>query len=127
MSGRWVTEDDVRAMLADEAEEAEAARGRAAASGPLQPTPPPRDPAQVYSVRVPVHALERLCRLASAAALTPAALMRAWVLERMEVEADGRAADERLRMGVRAELERAGLVRRRGRGRTARRPRRETP
>ena len=114
MTGKQLTEDEIVLMLADEADDVEDRRDRGETGGPLHTTTPPREPAQVYSVRVPVHALERLRRMAAPAGLVPGALMRAWVLERLRLESSG-AADERVRRAVRLELERAGLADRRRR------------
>ncbi len=108
---RGVTEDEIEAMLADEAEDVEERRERGDEGGPLHQVAPAREPSQVYTVRMPVHVLERLRRLAASAGVTPSALMRAWVLERLELESSGEAVDERVRRAVRLELERAGLVR----------------
>jgi hypothetical protein len=47
---------------------------------------PPRDPSQVYSIRIPTSHLNRLRRTAQALDETPSGLMRRWVLERLEVE-----------------------------------------
>jgi hypothetical protein len=109
---RGVTEDEVEAMLAAEADDVEERRERGDEGGPLHGTMPARQPSQVYTVRMPVHVLERLRRLAAAAGVTPSALMRAWVLERLELESSSQVVDERVRRAVRLELERAGLVNR---------------
>jgi hypothetical protein len=50
---------------------------------------PPRDPAQVYSLRIPVAQLEELRQLAADQGVTPSALMREWVLERIAAEKAG--------------------------------------
>lgn len=47
---------------------------------------PPRDAAQVYSIRVPVERLEQLRSIASAKGVPPSTLMRQWVIERIEIE-----------------------------------------
>jgi len=44
------------------------------------------EPAQVYSVRIPVDRLDQLRRLAAERGLKPSALMREWVIERLEDE-----------------------------------------
>ena len=58
-------------------------------------TPPPKayrnrtvshDPAQVYSVRIPVRHLRQLRVAADAKGVTPSALVRTWVVERLEAE-----------------------------------------
>lgn len=50
---------------------------------------PPQDPAQVYSLRIPVDQIEELRQLAADKGVTPSALMRAWVLERIAAEKAG--------------------------------------
>jgi hypothetical protein len=113
MTGKQLTDDEIALMLADEAEDAEERRERGETGGLLHTTTPSREPSQVYTVRMPVHVLERLRRMAAAAGVTPSALMRTWMLERLELESSGGAADERVRRAVRLELERAGLASRR--------------
>jgi hypothetical protein len=48
--------------------------------------PPPRNPSQVYSVRIPVARLETLRQIAREQGIAPSALMREWVLERLSAE-----------------------------------------
>lgn len=45
-----------------------------------------RSPSQVYSIRVPVERLEQMRSLASARGLAPTAMMRQWVLARLDEE-----------------------------------------
>jgi DNA-binding transcriptional MerR regulator len=47
---------------------------------------PPREPSQVYSVRIPAVRLEELRRLAEERDLPPSALMRDWTLDRLAIE-----------------------------------------
>jgi hypothetical protein len=47
---------------------------------------PARNPSQVYSIRIPVDRLEELRSLASGRGAAPTALMREWVLERLDAE-----------------------------------------
>lgn len=47
---------------------------------------PPKEPSQVYSVRLPATVVEELRVLASAKGEAPTALIREWVLDRMEEE-----------------------------------------
>jgi hypothetical protein len=47
---------------------------------------PPRNPSQVYTVRVPVDKLESLRRLAQDRGIPPSAMIRQWVLERLAHE-----------------------------------------
>lgn len=47
---------------------------------------PPKDLSQVYSLRLPLEQLESIRKLASESRTTPAALLRTWVLERLDEE-----------------------------------------
>jgi len=51
---------------------------------PLEPPAPPRQPSQVYSLRIPVDRLEFIRQVAAEHNELPSALMRRWVLERLE-------------------------------------------
>jgi len=87
------------------AEEAEAAEGHRDDDVPLvRSRRPAREPAQVYSLRVPVEKLEELRRLAGERHLTPSALMRSWVLERLELESSDEGFLAVVRKAVRDEL-----------------------
>lgn len=103
-----MTEKSTAELLAAEAEAAE--RHRDDEPGPgYRRARPPKEPAQVYSLRIPVDRLEQLRRRAEARHTTPSALMRQWVLERLDDEAtptDGVAFLETVRTVVREELER---------------------
>lgn len=101
---------DIKRLLAREAEEAEERRERGGDDAPLRRSARmPRSPAQVYSVRMPVERLGALRRAADERDMTPSALLRQWVLERLDQEEQAVALEERLRRAVRDELERAGL------------------
>jgi hypothetical protein len=50
----------------------------------LERPAPPREPSQVYSLRIPVKKLKLLRHVAAEHNATPSALMRRWVLERLE-------------------------------------------
>jgi hypothetical protein len=80
---------DIVELLAAEAEEAE----RHAEDEDLGPSyrrrHPPREPAQVYSLRIPVERLDELRQLAAGKGVSPSALMRQWVLERLAAEEAG--------------------------------------
>jgi hypothetical protein len=52
---------------------------------------PPKDPAQVYTVRIPVAQIARLRDIANRLGLAPSTLMRNWVIERLDVEDAPRA------------------------------------
>ena len=47
---------------------------------------PPVNPSQVYSIRIPVERLKQLRQRAEAESTTPSALMRSWIIERLERE-----------------------------------------
>jgi len=109
---------DIKGLLAREAEEAEERRERGGDDAPLyRSMRPPRNPAQVYSVRMPVERLGVLRRVADERGMTPSALLRQWVLERLDQEEEAVALEERVRRAVRDELVRAGF----GEARPARR------
>ncbi|GAB3354382.1 hypothetical protein [Modestobacter lapidis] len=59
--------------------------------GPAIPVPPARNPAQVYSVRIPLDRIDQLRAVAAERGTTPSALMRAWVVERLEAGARPRS------------------------------------
>ncbi len=48
---------------------------------------PPKEPSQVYSVRIPVERLEQLRQAAERRRVTPSALLREWVVERLDSDA----------------------------------------
>lgn len=81
--------ESVRDMLAREANEAEA-RADAEERGDAPPTPGHRarrssaDPAQVYPVRFPESRLAELRQVADELGEPPTALIRRWVLERLD-------------------------------------------
>lgn len=89
--GMSAMEESLSDILAREAEEAEAAADAQEASGR-----PGRsgqrahgragDASQVYSVRIPVERLEQLRRLAEDRRVRPTALLRQFVLERLDQE-----------------------------------------
>lgn len=72
-------------QLAELAEEAETKRDQMPV-GRMRRRRAPRDPAQVYSVRMPADSLDELRRLAEAHHETPSGLIREWVLSRLEYE-----------------------------------------
>ena len=81
--------ESVRDMLAREVAEAEA-RANAEERGETAPTPGQRgrkraaDPSQVYAVRIPVSRLRRLQEVAASLNVQPTALIRQWVIERLD-------------------------------------------
>jgi hypothetical protein len=52
--------------------------------GPVVPAPPAQKPAQVYSVRIPTDRIEQLRSVAISQGTTPSALIRMWVVERLD-------------------------------------------
>jgi hypothetical protein len=80
---------DIAELLAAEAEEAERHADEDDHGPSYRRRHPPRDPAQVYSLRIPVAQLEELRQLAANKGVTPSALMREWVLERVAAEKAG--------------------------------------
>src|ERR1035437_10441798 len=80
---------DIAELLAAEAEEAERHADEEDHGPSYRRKHPPRDPAQVYSLRIPVAQIEELRQLAADKGVTPSALMREWVLERMAAEKAG--------------------------------------
>ena len=93
---------DIGRLLAEEAEAAEEHRDD---DIPLvRSRRPAKEPAQVYSLRIPVDKLAELRRLAEERHLTPSALMRSWVLERLAQESSGEGLVAVVRKAVRDEL-----------------------
>jgi hypothetical protein len=80
---------DIAKLLEAEAEEAERHAAEEEHGPSYRRKHPPRDPAQVYSLRVPAAQLEELRQLAANKGITPSALMREWVLERIAAEKSG--------------------------------------
>ncbi len=86
--------EDIRDLLAREAAEAEA-RAEAEERGEVEPARgqrgrrPAADPSQVYAVRIPVSRLQELRQVADKLGVPPTALIRQWVIERLDfVRAD---------------------------------------
>ena len=52
--------------------------------GPAITVAPARNPAQVYSVRIPVERIEQLRTVAGVEGTTPSSLIRKWVIERLD-------------------------------------------
>jgi hypothetical protein len=79
-------EKTIEEILAEAAEESEA--GRDLPADYVRARAAPKEPTQVYSLRVPVKLLEQLRLLAEAEGVEPSVLMRRWVIERIEEERD---------------------------------------
>src|SRR6266851_1813771 len=78
-----MSDKNIRDLLAEEAEDVESRRP---SGHRLYPSRPAKEPAQVYSIRLPADVLERLRREAADVGTTPSGLMRSWVLERLGKE-----------------------------------------
>jgi hypothetical protein len=76
--------ENISDLLAREAEEAEQRADQP--THLVRRARPAREPAQVYSVRMPVDRIEQLRLVAERAGVSPTALMREWVLERLDNE-----------------------------------------
>ncbi len=82
-----MSEPDARADIESARRAADAIeRGAATAPKAYRNRTVSRDAAQVYSVRIPVQQLEQLRAAADARGVTPSALVRTWVVERLEAE-----------------------------------------
>lgn len=84
-------EESIRDMLAREAEEAEAAADAREAegrpeTGGQRARAQAGEASQVYSVRIPAERLEQLRRLAEERGVRPTALLRQFVLDRLDQE-----------------------------------------
>lgn len=62
----------------------------------------PRDPSQVYSVRIPASRIEQLRRVAQDRGIAPTTLIRHWVIERLDDAA--RPADTGLNLVIDRDL-----------------------
>lgn len=77
--------DDISEVLRAESEASEEHRD-APADYVRSIRRPRREPSQVYSLRIPAHRLAELRELANVEGVEPSALMRQWVLDRLEAE-----------------------------------------
>jgi len=73
-------------LLAQAAADAEATRDQPATASAARRSKPTADPATVYSARVPVALFKRLRMFADGRGTTPSALLREWILDRLETE-----------------------------------------
>jgi hypothetical protein len=84
---------DMRKILEEESTAAEA-RSAAEQAGEARSPPAFRarrqagNPAQVYSVRIPVARIEQLRRVAAEQGVGPSTLIRSWVIERLDDEVE---------------------------------------
>ncbi len=110
--------ESIRAMLAQEAAEAEA-RAEAEERGEATPMPGHRgrrrahDPSQVYAVRIPVSRLRELRNVADKLGTPPSALIRTWVLERLDQLA-ANSLEDAAEVQVRGQVVNLGRRRQRG-------------
>jgi len=79
-----MVDEDLAATLREEAERAELEEDTD--EDVWVPRKAPRQPSMVYSIRIPVGRVEELRRVAAAAGLNPSAMVRQWVLERLDAE-----------------------------------------
>jgi hypothetical protein len=83
-----VVDDNIADVLAEEAEAFEDAK-EAPPQGRRVRIRHAEDPSQAYSIRIPVARLEQIRRLAESRGVTPTALVRQWVLQRLDQECGG--------------------------------------
>jgi hypothetical protein len=76
--------ENIADFLAAEAEAAEQFTDEDDLGPTYVPRHPAKDPSQVYSVRVPVGRLNQLRQRAAEEGVAPSALMRQWVIERLD-------------------------------------------
>jgi hypothetical protein len=98
-------EKTVDEILAEEAEASEA--GRDLPVEYVRAHGAPKEPSQVYSLRMPAKLLDQLRRLAEEEDIEPSALMRLWVIERLDAERDRRADQPAPAVEIRAKLRQA--------------------
>ncbi|GAA0216701.1 hypothetical protein GCM10010492_13180 [Saccharothrix mutabilis subsp. mutabilis] len=99
--------ESVRDMLAREAAEAKA-QAEAEERGEVAPPRGQRgrkraeDPSQVYAVRIPVSRINELRELAESLDVPPSALIRQWVIEKLDAAKDSAVSDSApvFRMGA---------------------------
>ena len=77
-------------LLAAEAEAAEQLRDEDDLGPTYAPRHPPRDPSQVYSVRIPAGRLEQLRQRGAEEGIAPSALIRQWVIERLDANEEAK-------------------------------------
>ena len=75
---------DIAEVLAEVAEQAEQTRD--AFTKMYRSKRLPSDPSQVYSIRIPVSRLQEIRRLANRYNMRPTAMLRQWILERLDNE-----------------------------------------
>lgn len=80
-----MTEDrNIQDILAEVADQAE--RTRDEVTKMYRSKRPAVEPSQVYSIRIPVSRLGRIRALANKYGMAPTAMLRSWILERLDAE-----------------------------------------
>ena len=82
--------ENIADLLAAEAEAADQLRDEDDLGPTYAPRHPPRDPSQVYSVRIPAGRLEQLRQRATEEGIAPSALIRQWVIERLDANGEAK-------------------------------------
>jgi len=86
-----MNESDISRMLEKEAERFEKEKNKGGSRRYFTP-PLAAEPSQVYSVRIPVGRIEELRALAAREGKQPSAMIRAWILQRLDTELRQEAA-----------------------------------
>ena len=89
-----IVDEDLAATLREEAKLAELEEDTD--EDVWVPRKGPRRPSMVYSIRIPVGRVEELRQVAAAAGLDPSAMVRQWVLERLDSEQSQGSEEEDL-------------------------------
>jgi hypothetical protein len=87
-----MTDDEIRRLLAEVAEAAEREKDEPSYWVRKKPGRPPavaREKGEVYSVRIPAGRLDQFRKVAAKRGKAPTALMREWVIERLDRELKG--------------------------------------
>ncbi len=84
MIPRKLSQEELNAVIAEEAADIDEQRGRGEEHGPLYRAA--RREQRSYHIRMPEDRLEQLRRLADEAGMPTSTLMRQWLLERLEGE-----------------------------------------
>jgi hypothetical protein len=97
--------NNVAELLAAEAEAAEQFSDEEDLGPSYAPRRPAKDPSQVYSVRIPVGRLEQLRQRAAEKGVPPSALMRQWIIERLDADEGVKRSFEAFAAAVSAVLQ----------------------
>lgn len=99
---------DVSKLLAEEAAASEAAAN--VETPMVRNRVKAKEPSQVYSLRIPMDRLEELRQRAEQQHVAPTVLMRRWVLDRLDEEAEKGSRLEERRAALRVEHDDEGLL-----------------